>query len=78
MTKVISLSDAAYEEMRLLKKSGESFSDVVIKLVEKTRHRPLMDFFGRWPGTKKELTEIKKTLEHDRKKFKTRDINVLH
>ena len=73
MTKVISLSDAAYEEMRALKQSGESFSDVARRLAERARKRPLADFFGKWPGTVEETERIKKTLAADRKRFRTRE-----
>ena len=48
----------------------------VLRLANKTRKRPLMDFFGKWPGNKEELDKIKNTLERDRKKFKLRDVNL--
>lgn len=73
MTKVISLSNTAYEEMHALKRQGESFSDVVLRLAEKTRKRPLTDFFGKWPGPAEEAERIKKTLAADRKRFRTRE-----
>ncbi|MBI4016314.1 MAG: antitoxin VapB family protein [Candidatus Aenigmarchaeota archaeon] len=74
MTKVISLSDAAYEEMKACKESYESFSDVVIRLIGKSRQRPLADFFGKWPGTSEEIQMIKKTLAEDRKHFKIKNV----
>ena len=74
MTKVISLSNTAYAEIKSLKKGDESFSDVVMKLVGGARQRPLMDFFGVWPGMKEEAFDIKKTLEKQRKQFKTRGV----
>ncbi len=76
MTKVISLSNTAYEEMKSLKQAGESFSDVVMRLSEKVRHRPLLDFFGRWEGDPQETERIKKKLEQDRRKFKTREVTL--
>lgn len=74
MTKIISLSNIAYEEMKSLKAAGESFSDVVLKLVNKCRRKPLLYFFGRWPGTKEEAKAIKKRLESERKLFKTQEV----
>jgi predicted CopG family antitoxin len=73
MTKVISLSEAAYEEMKALKQGDESFSDVVHRLAEKIRRKPLTAFFGAWPGTTAEAEHTKKMLERDRKRFKTRE-----
>lgn len=59
--------------MRALKQPGDSFSDVVHKLVERTRKKPIAEFFGKWPGTAREAARIKKTLEKDRRHFKTRE-----
>jgi predicted CopG family antitoxin len=74
MVKVISLSDAAYAQMRLLKQEGESFSDVVIKLVGYSRKRSLMDLFGAWPGGPEELNRIEQELKEQRKNVKTHDV----
>ncbi len=74
MTKVISLSNSAYEEMKSLKQPGDSFSDVVMKFVDKARQRPLMDFFGKWPGKDEEAKRIRHILEKDRKRFRTREV----
>ena len=74
MTKVISLSNEAYERMKSVKGSGESFSDVVIKLIGRTKKKPLSDFLGRWSGSETEIENIKKTITEDRKKFRTREV----
>ena len=37
--------------------------------------KPLLDFFGKWPGDKKELDAIKKTLARDRKSFNTKEVS---
>lgn len=73
MTKVISLSDAAYTDLEKLKRRGESFSDVVLRLTKREK-KPLSDFFGKWPGTKEELDKIEKGIEDMRKKTKIRSI----
>ena len=74
MTKVISLSNEAYERIKSIKNSGESFSDIVIKLVPRIKKKPLSDFLGKWTGTEKEIGDIKKIIEEGRKKFKTREV----
>lgn len=72
MTKVISLSDEAYDELKRLKKEGESFSEVVMKIARKER-KPLSAFLGRWP-VPGELDRIEKELKKERKNAKMRDV----
>ena len=76
MTKVISLSDAAYEEMKAMKESDESFSDLVFRLLDKSRQRKLMEFLGSWPGTFEEAEKIKRSLSKERTNFKTKNISL--
>lgn len=47
MTKVISLSDKAYDTLKMLKRGKESFSDVVLKVTKKEK-KPLLEFAGKW------------------------------
>jgi len=74
MTKVVSLSNRAYDEMKAIKHSDESFSDVVIRLINRSKKRSLSDFVGRWPGPPEELDRIQKILDEDRKKFNLREV----
>jgi len=69
MTKVISLSDDAYESLKSMKNKGESFSEVVRRIA----HKGILDFFGAWPD-KKELSKISKELKKERESFKTREV----
>ncbi|MBD3283040.1 antitoxin [Candidatus Pacearchaeota archaeon] len=74
MTKVISLSDDAYNMLKDLKEEGESFSDVVRRIVKKKQN--LLDFAGCWKGDKEELDMIEKKIYEDRKKTKPREIRL--
>ncbi|MBI5253290.1 MAG: antitoxin VapB family protein [Euryarchaeota archaeon] len=70
MTKVISLSDKAYEVMVKLKKGGESFSDVVLKLSKKKEKMPLTVFAGKWKGG--DVDRVFGKVMEDREKGKSR------
>ncbi len=74
MVKVISLSEPAYSELASLKKPNQSFSGVVMMLVEKEKKRSVLDFAGAWPGPKEELSKLATLMEEDRKKFKVREV----
>ena len=78
MVKVISLSETAYKELKAKKINAESFSDVVLRLIEteKTKKSNILDFFGKWPGDKEELNKIEKELYKERKKFKLREVKI--
>ncbi len=49
-TKVISLSNEAYGELKKRKAAGESFSDVVLKIVKGKRSESIMELAGTWAG----------------------------
>ncbi|MBI2147956.1 antitoxin VapB family protein [Candidatus Woesearchaeota archaeon] len=76
MTKVISISDDVYEDLMKIKGDNESFSKLFRKFAAQEKKKPLLSFFGKWPGKKEELDAIKKELEIDRKAFKTRHISL--
>jgi predicted CopG family antitoxin len=73
MTKVISISDDAYNKLSNIKGPKESFSEIVITLTEKERILRLKKLSGVWKNDK----EIKKRfniINEDRKNFKMRDL----
>ncbi len=71
MVKVISLSDDAYNKLKMQKKEGESFSDVVNRFVETERGKSFLDLAGVWKGDK-EIDKIFKRVIEDRKEAKFR------
>lgn len=73
MVKPVSLSNEAYAVLSKMKLSGESFSDVVLRLAEKKKTGDLSRFFGVWKNDD-EWDNIKKILERDRKRFKLRTV----
>ncbi len=50
MTKVISLSNEAYQKLKNSKRPGESFSDVVLRVVGERKKKSLLEFSGKWAG----------------------------
>ena len=74
MTKIISITDEAYDTLKGLKIEDESFTKVILRIGQHTEKRSLLDFFGKWPGDKKELDKIQKELAKERHAFKTREV----
>jgi len=56
--KTISLSDEAYETLASLKRRGESFTDVILRLCSKTAKQPLTSFAGSWNMSDEEEKKI--------------------
>ncbi len=75
MTKVISLSDEAYENLRKLKVIKESFSEVVNRLTAKEK-RSLAEFAGKWSGPKDELDTLAKKIREEREAAKGREVKL--
>ena len=71
MVKIISLADDAYEGLKTMKKGGESFSDVVRRVVEKEKGKTFLDLAGAWKGDK-EISKIFKGVLDDRKNSRLR------
>jgi predicted CopG family antitoxin len=62
--KTISLRDDVYENLVKMKTKGESFSDVISRLMHR---RSLLDFAGRWDDIpKKNIETLKNELEKER------------
>lgn len=74
MTKVISLSEKAYETLKGMKKSGESFSDVVIRVASKERKKSILEFAGTWKGD--DADEVLAQIMKDRDRVKPREFEI--
>jgi predicted CopG family antitoxin len=75
MTKVISLSEKAYQTLKSLKKPGESFSDVVIRVGSKEKKKSLLDFAGTWKGD--DADKVLAIIMEDRERMKPREFESL-
>jgi len=64
MTKIVSLSDEAYDELKKMK-SQKSFSEIVIELVKEKKSNNLMQFAGAW--NTEDAERIKKQIYEERK-----------
>lgn len=71
MVKVISLADDAYEELKTMKKEGESFSEVVRRIVERGKGKSFLSLAGSWKDDK-EISKVFDEIIEDRKKVKFR------
>jgi predicted CopG family antitoxin len=70
MTKVVSLSNEAYQTLKQLKKSGESFSDVVLRVVGERKKKSLLEFSGKWAGD--DIDEVFLQVKKDREQSASR------
>lgn len=75
MSKLVNLSDGAYAALKQRKRVGESFSDVVNRLLARQKKKGLLEFLGAWPGPADELADIKSIIDKDRRRFKTREVD---
>jgi len=68
MSKLISVADDIYMKLKQLKSKDESFSDALRKLIHAQEKKDLMQFAGKWSGSKEETDRILKRLMKDREK----------
>jgi predicted CopG family antitoxin len=74
MTKVISLSEKAYETLKSMKRPGESFSDVVLRVASKEKKRSILEFAGTWKGD--DADEVLAQIMKDRERAKSRELEM--
>lgn len=64
MTKIISISDNAYEELKKIK-NGFSFTEIILELTKEKRKKSIMDFAGIL--TEEEGNKMLKKIKEERK-----------
>lgn len=74
MTKIVSLSEKAYEALKKLKRDGESFSDVVRRLTSEEECKSLLPFAGKWAGDDSE--KVFESIAEDRRKTASREVKL--
>ncbi len=74
MTKVISLSEKAYETLKNMKKPGESFSDVVLRVAKEKKKKSLLEFSGTWVGD--DADEVLAQIMKDRENSTSRRVDL--
>lgn len=74
LTKVISLSEEAYTELKKRKAAGESFSDVVLKMAKGKRTESIMKLAGSWKGD--DADKVMAEIMRQRRSVKSRELNL--
>lgn len=74
MTKVISLSEKAYGTLKKLKRSDESFSDVVLRMAGEKERKSLLSFAGTWQGD--DIDKVFSIVMKDRERAASRKIEI--
>jgi len=74
MTKVISLSNEAYQTLKGSKKPGESFSDVVLRTFKQKKKKSLLEFSGKWVGD--DADEVFAQIMKDREQSASRKVEL--
>jgi predicted CopG family antitoxin len=72
MTKVIALSEKAYTTLKGMKKSGESFSDVVLRVASEKQKKSILEFAGTWKGD--DIDKVFSIVLKDREQAKPSEI----
>jgi len=74
MTKVISLSNEAYQTLKKSKRPGESFSDVVLRVVGEKKKKSLLEFSGKWVGD--DIDVVFAQIKKDRERSASRQVDL--
>jgi len=74
MTKVISLSNEAYRNLKDSKKPGESFSDVVLRITKPKKKKSLLEFSGTWVGD--DIDEVFAQVKKDSERTSSRKVDL--
>ena len=70
--KTISLSDEAYNVLKTKKLKGESFNDLILRLLAEPKQRDIMTLQGSWKGSEEEVDNILSLIYKNREQAKIR------
>lgn len=73
MSKLVALSNDAYDTLSKRKRTGESFSDVVLREIGKKEKPDIMRFAGIFKGSSAAWEKIEKDIYSRRRNAKMRD-----
>ena len=73
--KTVSLSDEAYNALKRKKKRGESFNDLVLRLVSEPDQKDILSLAGTWEGSDEETQEIMNLIYENRKNARSSRLN---
>lgn len=68
--KTISLSDEAYNVLKSKKLKGESFNDLILRLLSEPEQKDILKLKGSWKGTNEEIETILDLIYKNREKAK--------
>jgi len=74
MTKVVSLSKKAYQTLKDLKRSNESFSDTILRITGNKQKKSILQFAGSWTGD--DIDQIYSQVKKDRENSTSRKIEI--
>ncbi|RLI77513.1 antitoxin [Archaeoglobales archaeon] len=72
--KNIMVRDEVYEKLQKMKKGKESFSDVILRLIEEKKMKGI-EVLERYAG-KLESEELERIVMEERKKFRVRNFDI--
>lgn len=65
--KTISLSDEAYHMLKNKKRMGESFTELILRLLAEPKKKEIITLAGTWKGSKEETDSILNIIYENRK-----------
>jgi predicted CopG family antitoxin len=76
MSKLIAVSDEAYEKLKCLK-NGNSFSKTILQLIEKPKKKSLLEVINSWDNESREkFADSVEAVYKERKKWKLKRVEL--
>jgi predicted CopG family antitoxin len=70
-TKTISIDEEAYDRLKRKKNKGESFSEVIKRLIMPVKKNSPLDYFGIWDLNPEEMDVLKSSLKEFDEEFES-------